>query len=186
MSWRRALPALLRAAPERTLAVRYRTPWPTPPRDTEQIIEGVLRAAGVHGFSVSEGQWAGTVPWRTMVYGIIGRDVDERIAVLVVQAAEGWELAIDCRPDATHAAHAAGAAGVIAMAVAVWLSGGWVDGLLPGITTAIGGGLWADVTRSMALQLLERRLRRLAGDLGSALWPGVPAQILPPPTRLGR
>jgi hypothetical protein len=42
------------------------------------------------------------------------------------------------------------------------------------------------VARVIALDVLERRLRRLAEDLGSALWPGVPAQVHPPPARLGR
>jgi hypothetical protein len=68
----------------------------------------------------------------------------------------------------------------------VWFVGGWSAGLVPGFTAALAGGLWADVARVMALDVLERRLRRLTEDLGSALWPGVPAQVLPPPARLGR
>ena len=72
------------------------------------------------------------------------------------------------------------------MAAVVWFAGGWTGGLVPGLTTALAGGLWTDVARVIALDALERRLRRLTGDLGAALWPGVPAQVLPPPPRLGR
>jgi hypothetical protein len=75
---------------------------------------------------------------------------------------------------------------VLVLATAVWFVGGWSAGLVPGLTTALAGGLWADVARVIALDVLERRLRRLAEDLGSALWPGVPAQVHPPPARLGR
>jgi hypothetical protein len=55
---------------------------------------------------------------------------------------------------------------------------------LPGLATALAGGLWCDVGRVMALQQLERRLRGLVEDVGIELWPGAPAQLLPPPPKL--
>jgi hypothetical protein len=38
--------------------------------------------------------------------------------------------------------------------------------------------LIVEVTRQWALTTLERRLHRLVGDLGSALWPSAPAHII--------
>lgn len=128
--------------------------------------------------------WNIMVPWRTMVYGFIGREVEEGATVTLRTAPMGWEMILRCEPVQTHNAHAAGAGGALLMAAAVWLTTGWTRGIVPGITTAVGVGLWADVARVLALDVLERRLRRLSEDLGSALWPGVSAQILPPPRRL--
>jgi hypothetical protein len=59
----------------------------------------------------------------------------------------------------------------------VWFAGGLVAGLLPAVTIVIAGALLVEVTRHWAFDALERRLRRLVGDVGSALWPGQPAQI---------
>jgi hypothetical protein len=145
-----------------------------------------LTTAGVYDVRRAGRSFRGRLAWRTLVYGLIRREVDETVAVSVHTTGERWELGLDCRPDATHAAHAAGAGGVLLLSATVWLATGWSAGVVPGVTTAIAGGLWADVARVMALAVLERRLRRLAEDLGSALWPGVPAQILPPPSRIGR
>jgi hypothetical protein len=49
---------------------------------------------------------------------------------------------------------------------------------------ALAGGLWADVSRVMAMQNLERRLRRVVEDVGVELWPHAPAELLPPPPRV--
>ena len=45
-------------------------------------------------------------------------------------------------------------------------------------TTILAGALLVEVTRQWAFDALERRIHRLAGDIGSALWPGSPAQIV--------
>jgi hypothetical protein len=120
------------------------------------------------------------------VYGIIRRDVDEELSLTLGRTDEGWELGLRCEPLATHGAHAAGAGGVLLVAATVWLATGWGTGVIAGLTTLLAGGLWADATRVMAMTRLESRLRRLIEDLGLALWPGVPAQVLPPPSTLGR
>jgi hypothetical protein len=145
-----------------------------------------LRAAGARLDDANPEGWEITLPWRTLVYGLIRRDVEETASIGLTSGPEFSELLVRCEPVHTHSAHAAGAGGVLVLAAAVWFLGGWSAGLVPGFTTALAGGLWADVARVMALDVLERRLRRLAEDLGSALWPGVPAQVLPPPARLGR
>ena len=150
------------------------------------MIADALRSAGVCELHGSGTSWRGSLAWRTLVYGLIRRDVDESLEVDVVAAEAGWQLRLSCDPIATHSAHAAGAAGAVAIAVAVWLAAGWSHGVVPGLTTLAAGGLWTEVARVMALDVLERRLRRVAGDLGSTLWPGAPAQLLPPPRRLGR
>lgn len=121
-----------------------------------------------------------------MVYGVIRRDVEETATLVLASGTDSWDLVVRCEPVHTHNAHAAGAGGVLVMAAAVWFAGGWTGGFLPALTTILAGGLWADTARAMALDVLERRLRRLTEDLGTALWPGVPAQVLPPPFRLGR
>jgi hypothetical protein len=164
----------------------YRALTSSPPADPSCVVPQALRAAGVHLDGTNGTGWRVTLPWRTMVYAVVRRDVEETATVELVRGQDSWELGLRCEPVHTHGAHAAGAAGVFVLAAAVWLAGGWTAGLLPAFTTALAGGLWTDVTRVMALDVLERRLRRLAGDLGSALWPGVPAQLMPPPPRLGR
>jgi len=150
-------------------------------------VHEALDAAGVQGeYDSDDSLWRIMIPWRTMVYGLIRRDVEETVFATILHTDGGWELVVRCEPVETHRAHAAGAGGVLAMAGLVWLTVGWANGIVPGFTTVLAGGLWADVARTMSLDVLDRRIRRLCEDLGSALWPGVPAQVLPPPSRLGR
>jgi len=59
------------------------------------------------------------------------------------------------------------------LAAAVWIAGG----LLAAVTTVIAGGLLVEVTRHWGFDALEQQLRGLTSDVGSALWPGQPAQI---------
>jgi hypothetical protein len=187
MNVRRLLPAILRARPEATLELRYTTPVPSLPSSSLQIVEDALRAAGVHADPADptgDGAWSLLIPWRTLVYGIIRRDVEESARLILRHGSEGWELVLLCEPRATHGAHAAGAAGVLVMAILVWLVGGWRNGLLPAVTTILAGGLWTEASRIMALGVLERRLRQLLVDLGTALFPSAPARILPPPQRM--
>ncbi len=182
----RWLPAIVRSRPPQVYELRYRVLTSTPPEHASLVMPEALRAAGAHLVRSSPFVWEITVPWRTMVYGIIRRDVEESATVTVADGHGFWEMLLRCEPEHTHNAHAAGAGGVLVMAAVVWIAGGWKVGLVPGLTTALAGGLWADVARVMALDVLERRLRRLTEDLGAALWPGIPAQVLPPPQRLGR
>ena len=123
------------------------------------------------------------VPWQTLVYGLVRREVDEQVILELMHDPEGWELRVSCLPLETHAAHAAGAGGVALFAAAVLLIVGWPGGLLPAFATALAGGLWADWVRVVAMQRLEQRLRDLTESVGLALWPDSPATLLPPPTR---
>jgi hypothetical protein len=140
-----------------------------------------LHRCGVRSWERQQLTWQLSLPWRTMVYGVIPRDVDETVAVHLAQGSGGWELHLRCLPLQTHGAHAAGAGGVAVMAVALWLIGGWTAGLLSGFTAALAGGLLAEVTRVTAMGTLDRRLRMLIEELGLELWPEVPAELHPPP-----
>jgi len=178
------LPEILRARPSAPFTFRWIVSAEFEPRDPAATVPSAIRRAGAQLESGNSWSWEVLVPWQTMVYGFIRRDVDERATIHLLQSDEVWELELQSLPIQTHTAHAAGAAGVAAMTAAVWLIGGWVGGLFPGLAMALAGGLWADVTRAMALQTLDHRLRRLVEDVGLELWPGAPAQLLPPPTGL--
>ena len=151
------------------------------PRNPQTTVPGVLRRSGVELAGDSRASWTVVVPWQTLVYGFIRRDVDETATLTLARSEANWELRLDCLPAETHAAHAAGAAGALAMAAATWVIGGWVGGILPGLTVLVGAGLWTDSARVMALSALENRLRLLITDLGLELWPKTPAELLPPP-----
>lgn len=181
----RWLPAIVRARPPQVYELCYRALTTGPPEQASLAMPEALRAAGVHLIETKPSGWTVTVPWRTMVYGVIRRDVEESATIDLGSGPDSRELLVRCEPVHSHSAHAAGAGGVLILAATVWLAAGWTAGLVPGLTTALAGGLWADVARVMALDNLERRLRWLTEDLGSALWPGVPAQVLPPPARPG-
>jgi hypothetical protein len=177
----RYLPAVVRRRPDRSLLIQYRTLSQTLPTDAPRIIADALRASGLHEARATDGRWQAFLEWRTLVYGLIRRDVEETVSLDLHALETGWELVVECVPVETHSAHAAGVGGVLALAATVWLAVGWTTGVLPGLTTLVAGGLWVDVTRVMALGALERRVRSLATDVGSALWPSAPAEILPPP-----
>jgi hypothetical protein len=185
VSWTSWLPTIVRSRPRETISLAYCTEH-SPPTSRNTIVIEALRAAHVTDVQVDGPSWRFSLPWRTLVYGVIRRDLDEELSVSLAPSDSGWELQLRCEPIGTHNAHAAGAAGVLLVAGTVWLASGWTKGVLPGMTALIAGGIWADATRVMALTQLEKRLRRLIEDLGSALWPSAPAQVLPPPSRLGR
>ncbi|HHQ47329.1 MAG TPA: hypothetical protein ENK19_00400 [Acidobacteria bacterium] len=182
MRWTRWIPEEARAAPSRPIELRYAALAPVFPSDAGRLLEEAAVAAGLSVLSTSGGSWTLGLPWRTNVYGVIGRDVVERVRVdLETDPERGVGILLHCLPVASHSAHAAGLAGVLAFAVAGWLLGGLVRGLPVGFTALIGGWLWVTFTRQLAMQALERRLRHVAELLGTALWPGVPAQLLPVP-----
>jgi len=182
MSWTRFIPEEARARPSRAIELRYAPLAPALPLEAAALLEEAAGAAGLSILSASGGSWSLGLPWKTNVYGVIGRDVVETVRVdLETGAGGGVALRLHCLPLATHSAHAAGLAGVLAFAVAGWLLGGFVRGLPVGLTALAGGWLWVTFTRQLALQALERRLRQVADLLGTALWPGVPAQLLPVP-----
>ena len=60
-----------------------------------------------------------------------------------------------------------------------WIVGGWLAGIPAGLTTFVAIGLWADVSRTLAFEALTARVRALAHDLGHAVWPMSPGQLIP-------
>ncbi len=172
------IPEMARKQPARALELRYQISKDAPPLNPERIVGETLHAAGLSAAGGATEGWRLIFPGRTRVYGVISREIDEVVDFRLHRVSENWELVLRCEPIETHAAHAAGLAGVMLMAVAVWIAGGLSGGALPAMTTVIAGSLLIEVTRQWAFDNLHRRLRGLIGDLGSALWPGAPAQIV--------
>jgi len=173
------IPEIARRSPRRQVVLRYRVLAPVLPHCLEAL-PSALRAAGVAWKRTAETQWELNLEWRTMVLGVVRRDVEESVKASIVSDAGASELRLECRPVETHGAHAAGFAGVVVLAVTAWVAGGWSAGIPAGFTTAVAGGLWADTMREMAFRVLERRLCRLTEDLGIAVWPGVPGEMVGP------
>ena len=171
-------PEMARKRPARTITMTYRPPpGVAPPGDADVVVGAALRAAGLTDTEATGDGWVLSLPHRTRVYGLVPREVDEIVRFRIASNDEFSELVLSCQPTETHNAHAVGLAGMLVAAAAVWFAGGLVAGLLPAVTIVIAGALLVEVTRHWAFDALERRLRRLVGDVGSALWPGQPAQI---------
>ena len=79
-------------------------------------------------------RWRLSMPWRTLVYGVIGRDVDEELTLVLAQGPTGEELVLSCEAIEIHKAHGAGAAGVLAVAALTWILGGWTGGAAASLT----------------------------------------------------
>ena len=174
-SW---LPELARKKPGKSLILSYQVPAGEPPVDIEQRIGEALRTSALTATRDGTSSWRTTLPWRTRVFGLIPRDVDEDVTFNLEQHPDLWELRVDCHPLETHGAHAAGFAGVLFVAASVWIASGIAAGVVAALATILAGTLLVEVTRQWAFDALERRLRLLAEDVGSALWPGRPAQIV--------
>jgi hypothetical protein len=147
------------------------------------LVEAALGAAGLRFRRSGAGRWSVSLEWTTMVLGFIRREVDEEIDLSLRFRPGCAAVHLSCPAEQTHNAHAVGCAGVLGMSALVWVTGGPVRGVSAAVATLLVGGLLADVMRTMAMTVLERRLRRLAEDVGSALWPGLQAQLLPRPQR---
>lgn len=186
MGWRKLIPEMMREVPP-GFELSYLTAVPIPlPPGAEERVAAALRSAGVAFTLHSPGRWRVEMPWRTLVFGLIAREMDEEV-VIVVDPTEEAAAHLVCLPRRTHEAHAVGLAAVLMIAVTVWLVGGWWTGLPAAFTCLAGGVLWVAYTRELAWQGLERRLRRLLADVGTAVWPRLPARVLPPPAPgLGR
>ncbi len=170
MNW---LPDMARRQPRRTLELIYQVPTAPDPETTDATVAAALNGIGLQATGSAVEGWNLSLPGQTRVYGLIPRELDESVDLSLSSGSEYSQLVVVCHPVETHAAHATGLAGVLVLAAAVWIAGG----LLAAVTTVIAGGLLVEVTRHWAFDALEKQLRRLTGDVGSALWPGQPAQI---------
>jgi hypothetical protein len=172
------LPEMVQKEPARALVISYQVPAGPPPPDLERSVTDALHASHLTAARDGKSRWWVSLPWQTRVFGLIPRDVDEHVRLQIVRHPDLWEVIVRCRPIETHGAHATGIAAVLFIAVCVWIASGLPGGVLPAVTTLLAGSLLVEVTRQWAFDALERRLRLLAGDIGSALWPGRPAQIV--------
>jgi len=170
MNW---LPDMARKQPRRTLQLCYRVPTAPDPETTDATVAAALHGISLQATGSTVEGWNLSLPGRTRVYGLIPRELDESVDLSLSSGSEYSQLVVRCHPVETHAAHAAGLAGVLVLAAAVWIAGG----LLAAVTTVIAGGLLVEVTRHWGFDALEQQLRGLTSDVGSALWPGQPAQI---------
>jgi hypothetical protein len=172
------LPEMARKEPARALSLSYQVPAGAAPSEVERRVEEAFRASHLTGHRDDAAGWQVSFPWQTRVFGLIPRDVDEQVSLRLLQHPDLWELVVRCRPLETHAAHATGLAAVLFIAASAWIASGLVTGVMPALATVLAGALLVEVTRQWAFDALERRLSRLAGDIGSSLWPGQPAQIV--------
>jgi hypothetical protein len=172
------IPTMARREPGHAFSLRYQVPIGEFPADTERRIEEALRRLKLRAKRESENAWNISMAGQTLVYGLIRREVDETVLVAIRGYQEGSELVVRCAPRETHNAHAAGLGGVLLIAAVAWMVGGWTGGILPALTALIAGSLVVEVTRQWAFDALERRLNRIANDVGSAVWPRAPAQVL--------
>jgi hypothetical protein len=175
MRW---IPEAARRRPDRVICYAYRVPYDSPPQATDRIVEEALSARHLTARGSAENGWTVILPHRTWVYGVVRREVDEQAELRLFRAAEYWELRLVCRPLEVHGAHAAGVAGILVIAATVWIAAGLAIGLLPAVTTVLAGLLLVEITRQWAFNGLQRRLHRLVGDVGSALWPATPSRIV--------
>ena len=172
------IPELARKEPERSLILSYQVPAGAPPVEAETRVSEALHASDLTAIRDSSSGWRIILPWQTRVFGLVPRDVDEELSIHLTQHPDLWEVVVRCTPLETHGAHAAGFGGVVFAAASVWIASGIAAGVVPALATILAGFLVVEVTRQWALDALERRLRDLAGDVGTALWPGRPAQIV--------
>jgi hypothetical protein len=170
MAWDRWFPAIIRRAPDE-LVLSYQSGLICSLPYLDERIAEALTATHLEWRRTGDGAWLVGLPWHTLVLGAVRRRVEEVVRFRVINLPQGQELRLTCTPQRTHDAHALGAAAVILLAVIAWIIGGWTAGLPAGLTTLVGGGAGADLTRHMAIKVLERRLQRLTADLGTAVWP---------------
>lgn len=161
---------MMRRRPSRTLGVRAEVGPAPRRRGADGVLAEVLQVAGASPARSTATGWVAELDWRTLVLGVVSRNVEEQV---VVGIGDG-DVHLRCAAEGTHGAHATAAAVTIAVAAATLLL---TRQLLPAATTLVGGLLLVDVTRELALTALERRLARLAADLATALWPGRPPRV---------
>lgn len=146
--------------------------------EAEKRLADILTSSDESWTRETARSWYREVDSRTLVFGVIAREVEELVQLELVQTDVGTAaLRLECLPERTHEAHAAGVAGVCLFAVAAAGLIGWPDGLLPAIAILAGGGLWTDVSRVWAFTALEDELRGQLESVGKTLWPRTPHQL---------
>jgi hypothetical protein len=169
---------MARRDPAQALSVAYQVPAGDIPIEFERTIVEALHASALTAIRAGASTWTVPLPWRTRVFGLIPRDVDEMLLIRIARHPDISEVVVSCEPTDTHAAHASGLAAVLFISASIWIASGLVAGLAAAATTVLAGALVVEVTRQWAFDALEHRLRRITGDVGSALWPDLPAQIV--------
>jgi len=178
------MPEVIRRSPNHRFDFQYLVFQAVDPSSTARRLAQAVDASQAVVKSTGPTGWRLALPWTTRVLGFISRQVEETVDVEVIPGEPGPRLLLRCRPQRTHEAHAAGMGGVFLFSVAIWLAGGVTAGIAGGLAALVAGAVWVKFTREMALQALERRLRRMAESMGSAAWPGAPAQVTPRPRPL--
>jgi hypothetical protein len=169
---------MARSEPSRSISVTYQVPAEAFPVDFDRTVVEVLHASSLAAVRCGTSSWTVHLPWQTRVFGLIPREVDEKLQIHLCRRPDLCEVVVSCKPLDTHSAHASGLAAVLFIAASVWIASGLVAGLAASITTVLAGALVVEFTRQWAFDALEKRIRYLAGDVGSGLWPGRPAQIV--------
>lgn len=127
------------------------------------------------------GTWRGRMPWTARAFGVIGREVEEKIDLSVSSSAQGAWVACRCDWTETHQVHAVSVASAAGLAGLALVALGLPGGVLPAATVAVGGFVVADVGRAVDRARLTAQLRIIAVELGQRLWPGAPHEIHPKP-----
>jgi len=163
------LPEMARSEPARSISVAYQVPAEAIPIDFDRTVVEALHASSLAAIRIGASSWRVLLPWQTRVFALIPREVDEDVQIHLFRRPDLCEIVVSCKPSDTHSAHASGLAAVLFIAASVWIASGPVAGLAASITTVLAGALVVEVTRQWAFDALEKRIRSLAGDVGSAL-----------------
>ena len=106
MAGPRWLPEIIRARPSRPLGASYLVPAAAELSDPVGEMAEALGSCGVRVWHRRQLTWELILPWRTMVYGVIPRDVDEQVTVDLIQAVSevmGLDIEIQLGPwDEVH------------------------------------------------------------------------------------
>ena len=72
------LPEIISARPSAPIVLQWVVAGGIGPREPAESVPRAVRRAGAHVVEGGDSRWEIVVPWRTLVYGVVRRDVDER------------------------------------------------------------------------------------------------------------
>ena len=165
---------MARRKPQRVIVVRYEVTDAGASGPSDDRVLNALRASSLEASTEKPGEWEISLAVQTRVYGVVAREVDESLYLRL----DDTSVIVECHPIETHVAHSAGLAGVLLIALTAWVAGGLFGGIAAAVAVLAAGVLTVEVTRHWAVDALERKIHQITVDLGSALWPGIPAQVL--------